>query len=298
MTSQKHDMRVDLNELYDALDVAHQDVAKQRGVYQVNGDLDSGLFKKPSGLLVQYKPEEFIHDNYDLFLINTYCELFKAALNAEDETFVIMSLRTLQDLGTKLIPIFFADQITKEEQERLRLIFSLCDLALVSSNSSLNEFKKLFDSKIKLLDEKALKHLQKIRLSLENSVDRVPHSLLRPASSYRDNLVREFTQNVKAPSFIKPDSLKMLGTYWSELLHGNPFVLQQLFSTNDRIRSSRKNRLRAILWSTGQGVLSCLSPLVKDAATKKLASSVLDRNEIVWSWFTTQWKEDDDRRQS
>ena len=289
MDSKKDEVKIAIQDLGQLLSEAHEMLSKQRGSYQSINDILSGSFRTPSGILLPLRIHKFVYENYDLFVLRAYCQLFQKVLQAENEIFILTTLRILQELGIKKIDIFFSGVLSPEEHAKARLVSVLSDWVMLSRHSKyVKYFKELFKEEYSILDKSGQKIFSDISIYLNSSSNAVPILLSKKMKRYRESIFGEHRKKIPILTFLKGPNLESLFSYLSELLHGNPLMLEQIF--NEKLHWKIKNRLYAFLWFTGQHALRRIQPQVQEKEVTERITNIITKAEDVWRLLVEDWE--------
>ena len=278
-----------LEELGNLLEEIYTTLSKEQGSWQVGSDVEAGRFLLSSGLYVSLEIQSFVCDFCDLYILRAYSQLFQKVLASENELFVPLSLRILQDLGIKKIDIFFSGMLIADELNRIKLILTLSDYALLSGYIKHRaHFVKLFLARQDQLDHSEQAVFQDAYQYLITNSDRLPIELLKKLNKTRDVALNKAIKKIPPSHFIKKLNLDWLWIIWSGFMHGNPLMLEQVF--NEEIAQRTKNRVRAVLWFTGQNTLYRITPFMKDPVLRKRVEEMMAQGDKVWDQLTDEWR--------
>ncbi|HEA84412.1 MAG TPA: hypothetical protein ENI04_00290, partial [Candidatus Wildermuthbacteria bacterium] len=195
-----------LQDLVSLLGEIYEEFSKNRGTYQNFDDLISGNIRTPTGFLVPLKIHRFVFENYDLMILQAYVKLSQYMLRAEEEVFILTTLRIQQELGIKKIDIFFSDVLSEDHRKKARLVSVLSDWTMISGYKYRKYYEKLFIEEKELLDSRGKKIFEDINnYVVDNSVE-IPIALFKKMKQYQMRLFAEYTREIPTLSFIKDSS--------------------------------------------------------------------------------------------
>ena len=210
---------------------------KQRGYgTQTLDDLKKGQFRLPSGIIVPSKSIEYyiLYDHYELPIVQSLIQLQQSIFNERDSPFIAFSLRTLLDIGVNCINVLFADEIKQHDKKHVKLLASLIDCVSTGDPLFRDHFIKLFETEKLNLEKKEQQLFQDILtlIKSKNNIELIEKVI--QARRMLSNIEKTILPKIKPLPFLDKINIRSFNSWQSHMLHGNPFLIENVFATHNK----------------------------------------------------------------
>lgn len=259
---------------------------KQRGYgTQEFNDLKQEQFRLPSGVIVPSKSIEYyiLFDHYELLVVQSLIRLQKNIFNKRDSPFIAFSLRTLLDIGINRINVLFADEITRCEKKHLKLLASLIDFVSTDDPLFKEYFIKLFEAEKSNLLQKERQLFQDILSLMKSKNDIELMERVIKARRKLSDVETKILAKIEPLAILNKANTRLFRSWQSHMLHGNPFLIQNVFEAHNKERG--KLKAFAILMITGLNSINRLANYLNDP---KISLEVKYKNreiETLWTAY-------------
>lgn len=219
------------------------------GSSQKASDLKQNLIRyKGFYVPASHFDHKILFDGFEVNIVEMFIDFYKAIHGRkEKDVFAEFSLRTLSEISFKKIQLLFTNETTTREKNRLKLLTLLADYAKLgidnpkhqnTYNKLLNEFDDCLTIKQKSLCKDLIDNIKKKN---SEAAYKLVRELRREINITQNNL---FDKVGLLPIFRK-EQLYVMFSEWSHLLHGNMFLLRDVFSNK---RPAYRHKLR-VYWN-------------------------------------------------
>ena len=263
-------------------------VLERRGYgNQKINDFNSGYIQM-SGIFIPLKSIDYriLYDHYEIILLKSFINLIENTLKYQKSPLISFTFRTIQEIGIMKLDVFFANEVSQDEKDRIKLFALLTDFIAMDGPEFNEQFSKLYTHENHRLSSSEQQVFNNI-ISTQDQV--VEKRLIKKARTNLGNTFENFHKKITPHPFLTKDHLKILGSWWSHLLHGNPFLINNAFDPKASWRD--EYRFYAV------ALISCLSATrrivnySKDPSLISNSNSIDSEFNLQWNKLIVSWKE-------
>lgn len=253
-----------INRCVQLLEDGYQLLKEKENISEQNyNDIIKGMFRKTDLYdSDSYMKCRILYEFYHIYFLETFIILFKNVSKAKDCYCLLLpfTVRSLLEMGINLIDVLFSPSASSNDKSRVKLISLLPDLAVVDSDPNFHgAYKQLYDEENNNLGNDERNIFNEIYNDL--SKGQVPsEEKIKKARECRNRIVNNIMANIKSSPVLK-NNIKMLYSWFSHLLHGNVFLVKDVFDSPDDWR----NRLYVIMLIVGGNASFRLAEYLKDS---------------------------------
>lgn len=249
------------------------------------------LIKLPSNIVLPIDQVEYrvLYDHYESLLLQNFITLIERALEEKNSIFVTFSFRTMQEMGINLMDALFAPDLVPEDKKYIKLFAILMDFAAMPDPRHNKYFKQLFKAEgaqLLLRDKQLFENLINFRDEEKKVLlDRE----IRKARKRFNSLLADKLQDIEPLPILRKQNVIQVRSWWSHLLHGNPFLIQDTFKPEKKWRLNF--RIYAMILTSGLNAANRLALHLDDQSLSEKTRQLNNRMDNLWPKVSALWKQ-------
>lgn len=230
-----------------------------------------------------------LFDGYETIFIDQYLLMYKEVYKNRNNIITQFSLRTLAEMGFIRCQLLFCNELTKEEQEKYKLLLLLSDYGAMAFNNHRYRtmYIKLFEENKELLTEKQIILLNEYIESAVANDSELHIRLTRRTRKLVDSVQDELFKKTTILPLFNPTNVNAFFSSFSHILHGNVFLLLDILRKERP--TQHKLRVYWVLLLTGVNVLNRISSYTGDKEMNKKILKLNKDFEIVAIQVKSYW---------